>query len=243
MRGHALIDTVAVVIPAHDEEDLLGECLESIRIASRTARGLVGEVRVRVVLDACADRSALIAASHRMRTVSIAAHRVGAARRAGVADALRGLDASRLDRVWTAHTDADSVVPPHWLAHQIALANTGAHAVVGTVRPNFADLSPAQIAAWTATHTPGVANGHVHGANLGVRADWLARVGGFKNISEHEDVRLVASLRSAGAVIVPSDEAWVLTSGRLRGRTPGGYARHLREDLVPAHPPLDAITT
>ena len=236
------IDTVAVVIPAHNEEALLEECLASVDRAARAARRKVGEIRVRVVLDACTDRSAAITAQRGVPPVSIMARRVGAARRAGVAAALRDLDPSRLDRVWTAHTDADSVVPRNWIVHQLALANGGADVVVGTVRPDFADLTAEQIRAWKATYTRGVANGHVHGANLGVRADWLELVGGFHPLPEHEDVELVASLRAAGATIVASDAASVRTSGRPIGRTPGGYARYLREDLLRARPTLDAMT-
>lgn len=228
----AAISLVAVVIPVHDEEELLAGCLDSVRRAARTARSRVEGIRVQVVLDACTDRSARIAARHRMPTVSVAARRVGVARAAGVRTILRNVGPVPLTRVWTAHTDGDSVVPPNWITHQLDLADAGAHAMVGTVQPDFADLSPAQIEVWLATHTPGVANGHVHGANLGVRADWLVRVGGFDDAAEHEDVRLVARLRASEATIVASDDACVLTSGRQQGRTPGGYARHLREDLV-----------
>nr|WP_241769914.1 hypothetical protein [Cellulosimicrobium sp. MM] len=38
--------------------------------------------------------------------------------------------------------------------------------------------------------------------------------------------------RAAGARVVADASAEVLTSARLVGRTPGGYARHLREDLL-----------
>ncbi|MBN9182997.1 MAG: glycosyltransferase, partial [Microbacterium sp.] len=80
----AAISLVAVVIPVHDEEELLAGCLDSVRRAARTARSRVEGIRVQVVLDACTDRSARIAARHRMPTVSVAARRVGVARAAGV---------------------------------------------------------------------------------------------------------------------------------------------------------------
>lgn len=240
-HGAAPIGTVVVVIPTHDEEALLEECLMSVKRAARAARRHAGQIHVRVALDACTDRSAQITARLGVPAVSLMARRVGDARRAGIAAAFRDLNPSRLDRVWTAHTDADSVVPGNWIIHQLALANQGVDVVVGTVRPDFADLTSEQIRAWKATYTPGVANGHVHGANLGVRADWLERVGGFRSVAEHEDVELVAALRCAGATIVASDEASVRTSGRPVGRTPGGYARYLREDLLRLRPTIEAM--
>lgn len=228
------IDALVVVVPAHNEEELLASCLASLEIATLAARGVVERIEVVVVLDACTDGSGEIARAAGVRVVETDARSVGVARAAGVAAGLGELVDVGHRHVWTAHTDADSSVPPHWLTHQLALARRGAHAVVGTVRPNFDDLSPEQTEAWWATHTPGTANGHVHGANLGLRADVLLRAGGFPGIPAHEDVRLMDRVRSAGARVVASDAAWVRTSGRAQGRAPEGYARYLREDLTAA---------
>ena len=57
--------------------------------------------------------------------------------------------------------------------------------------------------------------------------------GGYAPLAEHEDVDLVERMRQTGAVCVAADTAWVQTSGRTFGRTDGGYARYLREDLIP----------
>lgn len=226
------IDAIAVVVPVHDEAELLADCLASVEIAARAARGTVARVGVWVVLDACTDESAAIAERFGVTVLTVEHRNVGAARAAGVAAARAEFADVPSARVWTAHTDADSVVPPHWLLLQCAYADDGAEVLIGTVRPDFRDLSAAQVTAWQATHTPGVANGHVHGANLGVRADVLHAAGGFPPIAEHEDVQLVEALRAQGARIEASDAAWVRTSGRQRGRTAGGYARYLREDLL-----------
>lgn len=226
------VGAVAVVVPAHDEEDLLGACLDSVAVAARAARAAGVRVDVHVVLDDCRDRSAVIARRHDVRVHEIHARSVGAARSVGVTAALALLEGLPPEGVWTAHTDADSWVPPNWLIHQLALAREGADVVVGTVRPDFRDLSAEQTAAWWATHTPGAANGHVHGANLGIRASHLLDAGGFPQLSAHEDVRLVERIREAGGRFVATDAAWVRTSGRQHGRAPEGYARYLREDLV-----------
>ena len=91
----------------------------------------------------------------------------------------------------------------------------------------------AQREAWERTHVPGQANGHVHGANLGFRADRYLQAGGYPRLPEHEDVRLVSTLRTLpGIVEEATDACCVLTSGRSVGRTPGGYARYLSDDLI-----------
>lgn len=227
------IRAVGVVVPVHDEQDLLRSCLESLAAAVEVARGRGLRVEVFVVLDACRDASASIAAQYEVSVVTVEARSVGVARAAGVDTAFARLGDIPAEDVWLAHTDADSTVPPNWVVHQTGLADYGADVVVGTVRPDFADLDPAQVRAWLATHSPGVANGHVHGANLGIRGSVYAAAGGFPAAPAHEDVQLVEAARAAGARVVASAGACVQTSGRQVGRAPDGYARHLREDLVP----------
>ena len=217
-----MIRRIGVVIPARDEEERIGRCLASVVEA---AAAVALPVDITVVADGCLDRTVAVARSFRgVRVLEIESSNVGAARAAGARAVLaHGAD-------WIANTDADSTVPPNWLAVQLALAELGHDLVVGTVRPDFAELSDEQVAAWRAGHVAGEPNGHVHGANLGVRASAFLAVGGYRELPEHEDADLVARL--AGARIVASDAAEVVTSGRSIGRTPGGYARYLREDLL-----------
>lgn len=231
-RNPSPVSTLAVVIPVHDEEALLNACLSSVCDAADAARPAVADVAVHVVLDACTDASEQIAADFPVAVHTVDACSVGVARSVGVQAVLRQFAGVPAERMWIAHTDADSAVPRHWLTHQLALAGNGADVIVGTVRPDFRDLSEAQIAAWQARYTPGIANGHVHGANLGTRASSLIEVGGFPPIPAHEDVRLVEQMRRCGAKIIASDDAWVLTSGRQYGRATGGYADYLRTQLV-----------
>jgi glycosyltransferase involved in cell wall biosynthesis len=55
---------IAVLIPAHNEEQLIGACLRSVALAARCA-GLRGEaVQVFVALDRCSDGTAGIVAAH-----------------------------------------------------------------------------------------------------------------------------------------------------------------------------------
>ena len=245
------ISGVAVVVPARDEAELIARCLASIRearllLAGRAAAGGPGaagqgrdeEVRVVtvVVADDCSDDTAAIAAAvPDVTVVETRLRSVGAARSEGarVAFARLAEHGVAADAVWLAATDADSAVPPAWLTSQLDLADReGADVVVGTVRPDFADLSDAQVAAWLSRHTPGRPNGHVHGANLGLRATVYDAAGGFGELDLHEDVELVSRARAAGAVVVASEAGEVLTSGRQVGRTRGGYAGYLANDLL-----------
>ncbi|MCR2763136.1 glycosyltransferase [Microbacterium sp. zg.B48] len=220
------IAAIVVVVPVHDEAALLEACLTSLGTAVAAA-GVRCEVRV--VLDACSDGSAGIAARHPFPVIHADANAVGAARVRGIDAALSALSEVPTPRIWIANTDADSRVPANWLVAQLELAEFGADVVVGTVRPDFDDLTLSHRRLWLDTHIPGAPNGHTHGANLGLRASTYLRAGGFAEVDEHEDVRLVDACRENGAVVRATDAAEVVTSGRLFGRTPGGYAGHLRD--------------
>jgi len=220
------IEAVVIVVPVHDEAALLDRCLRALAMAV-SAVDIPCEVRI--VLDACTDGSASVAARHPFPVVHLAGGAVGAARASGIHRAMANLAHLPPDRVWIANSDADSVVPANWLRDQLDSAEAGADVVVGTVRPDFDDLSPRHRQLWLETHIPGLPNGHTHGANLGLRASTYLAAGGFTPVGEHEDVHLVDACRRIGASIVASDAAEVLTSGRFVGRTPGGYAGYLRD--------------
>jgi glycosyltransferase involved in cell wall biosynthesis len=230
------VKRIAVVVPARNEEQLISRCLLSVVASAERLRTAVGRhsfrIDIVVVADACTDNTATIARSFdEVQVIEAPFARVGAARAAGIASALSG-DAMDPGETWIANTDADSVVPPDWLTHQLGWANAGCDLVVGTVRPDFAELTSDQAESWKASHTGGQALGHVHGANLGFRASTYLAAGGFAPIAEHEDVQLVERAKALGCLSVETDRTEVMTSGRLRGRTPGGYAEHLSNSLV-----------
>jgi hypothetical protein len=227
-------EAVAITVPVNDEAGLLPGCIAGLRatIADAGRRYPHITVAVSFALDRCTDDSADIIHSAGYRAICAVAPGVGAARATAVDEAMLALEGSADHRILIACTDADSVVPQGWLAHLIELADLGADVIVGPVRPSERDLDNERRRAWELTHPDGEANGHVHGANLGVRANFYRAVGGFAPITEHEDVDLVRNVVALGARLRVSDQS-VITSGRLHGRTDGGYAGYLREQLIP----------
>jgi GT2 family glycosyltransferase len=75
---------------------------------------------------------------------------------------------------------------------------------------------------------------HVHGANMGFRADAYWKVGGFRALPTGEDVELVERFEAAGYQICRDPALSVATSARSQGRAPGGFAAHLRKLSRPA---------
>jgi len=234
MVNRSSIDAVAIAIPVNNEASLLPDCIAGILASIGTARRRRPRVQIAVsfALDRCSDDSAKIIRSAGFDAVPSILPGVGATRAAGVAEAMRALDGYADHRVLIASTDADSVVPENWIVHLIDLAKSGADVIVGPVRPSESDLDARRLRAWELTHLDGEAHGHVHGANLGVRANFYRAVGGFAPALEHEDVDLVRNVVALGSRLRVSDLS-VTTSGRLQGRTAGGYAGYLRDQLIP----------
>ena len=231
------IDALHVVVPARNEEKLLPRCLDSIEAAGSRLQAQHPEITISVcvVLDGCTDRSErLVRRRSAVRGLSIDSCSAGAARRHGLDDVARRTPRSSRHTTWVANTDADTLVPPHWLSRQVALATTGLQLVVGTVAPDAADLDASLHAEWWARHDLGEAHPYVHGANLGFTLGAYLSVGGYRALPEHEDVLLVRALRDAGVPWCATDTTRVQTSGRQIGRTPGGFGRYLRHLASPA---------
>lgn len=231
MGDPGTIRRVGVVVPAHDEEAMIGGCLAAVERSASLARaarpGL--EVLVVVVLDRCTDGTAALAAASGACVVTSAGAGVGAARRTGHEVLARWRPLLPAASVWAASTDADTEVPPAWLTQQLEAADDGARLVLGTVRPRAVDLEVGLLRAWEARHPnagPADAVVHVHGANLGVRLDAYLAAGGYPAALEHEDRLLVEALRAQGVLPVAGTRA--VTSGRRQGRVVGGFSGYLR---------------
>ncbi len=222
---------ISVLIPARNEEELLPACLMSV-FAAKAALGEVATTDIIVVSDRSNDRTPKIAAGllkkHGM-VVRIDAGVVGTARRTAAATAMSRYDGPQ-ERWWLASTDADCVVPSFWLTEQLRLANQGVEALAGTVGVlDFAGHT-AQVPELFRNGYLVAADGshsHVHGANLGMRADVYVRAGGWAPLATAEDHDLWRRLRRAGAIADSTNRTQVITSGRRVGRAPLGFAAAL----------------
>lgn len=220
----------AIGIPARDEELLIEGSVRSV-LASADALVDPASVRVVVACDSCSDTTVDVVRSlhredDRIDLVEGRWHSAGAARSAAIRRALDGVLAPRAD-VWVATTDADTVVPIDWLMGHARCWASGDHAVAGVV--DLIDHTEAMGAVFGRHYVLGHdSHGHVHGANLGVRADAYLHVGGVPALALAEDHELWQALRHAGFTCRSSVAIRVATSARLTGRAPGGFADTLR---------------
>lgn len=224
----AVVSELSVVLPAHNEQDLLQDCLDALRAAGRELRRHHPEItyRVIVVLDDCADGSAEIVTASGATAVTVHHQNVGAARRDGVRTAL-AQSISPPEQIWLASTDADCQVPSDWLTGFVDAAARGYHLVAGMVRPT-GDLAPEELRAWNEHHQYVEGHPHVHGANLGIRADVYTRLGGWSALSTGEDVELVQRAEQLPDLpILRTARRPVGTSFRRTGRAPSGFADYL----------------
>jgi len=220
---------IGVVVPAHDEEALIGRCIAALAVAARHP-GLLGEaIEIVVVLDACSDATRAVAESLGATCIDVQARNVGIARAAG-ASALIARGAR-----WLAFTDADSAVAPDWLACQL---ESRADAVCGVVCvDDWGDFGADARARYAARYVDADGHRHIHGASLGVSAAAYLRAGGFPPLRSSEDVELVRRLRGQGATIRWTNSVRVSTSARRVARAPDGFAAHLRRVEQRALPP------
>ena len=226
-----MIRAVGIVVPAANEQDDIGNCLDSLIAARRHLHEVTdGEIDVRivVVLDCCVDGTAAVVGSYPdVESLPCHAGRVGTARALGTESLLAGWDVPRA-RLWLANTDADSVVPRDWLARMVKQAERGAHLVLGTVMP-LPGLPHAAERTWFRLHRLRDGHPHVHGANFGIRADIYAALGGWPRLATGEDLELQQRAQSHGQVrITRTARIPVLTSARTTGRAPGGFSSYLR---------------
>jgi glycosyltransferase involved in cell wall biosynthesis len=210
---------IGVVVPVHNEEGLLAQCIASLQQAARSARLQSEDVEIVLVLDACTDGSAELAQCRGVTTLQIEARNVGAARALGAQHCLaRGAR-------WLAFTDADTVVGAEWLSSQL---EQGCDAVCGTIGvDDWGIYGNAMRRHFAATYSDRDGHRHIHGANLGVSAAAYLRAGGFQSLACSEDVALVEALQKSGASIAWSAQPRVATSARKNFRCAGGFGATL----------------
>jgi hypothetical protein len=216
---------VGVVLPVHDEEELLPGALHALEVAVDTLSPSIS-CRTAIVLDHCRDASWAIARRWGARFGALVIRRecrsVGLARQAGSLALLEHWREMDPAQVWLATTDADSLVPQDWLKVQVEAHSSGADLWAGRV--SVVEES-ATMRRWTERY---MAELHpIHGANLGFSAALYDQLGGFRSLRSGEDRDLHHRAVAAGFCIAYGLRAAVTTSSRRIGRAPRGFARVL----------------
>lgn len=226
------ITHVIVAVPARNEAASIGACLDSIDLAAASSGRSVIAV---VAADTCTDATAAVARSRAgecITTVIVEGswRSASGARGAAVAAGLAAISPLLAPSVWIANTDADCVVPVDWLLRQLHHCGDAGVAVAGIVRLDDSRTHPAVAAGFAALYAAdGPRHRHVHGANLGLRADAYEAAGGWRpHTIVGEDHDLWRRLARGGVARVQPTDVVVTTSSRQRGRLPGGFASNLR---------------
>jgi glycosyltransferase involved in cell wall biosynthesis len=238
--AHLLLRTRAlgVVVPVHNEEELLGEALHSLADAFAELRDVSIATHVVLVFDSCRDASASVARrwheslSRRsplvVSAITCEANSVGVARKLGCAVILEHWNMIDPSMMWIATTDADSRVPRAWLRAQVGYHELGVDLWAGRVA--VSDDEPRRrewLSRWQRQYD---AELHpVHGASLGFNAEKYLVAGGFAPIQTGEDRALVRSLVDSGARAFYDSTLPVVTSPRRTARAPHGFAEALHD--------------
>jgi glycosyltransferase involved in cell wall biosynthesis len=197
---------ISFIIPAHNEELLLGETLRAIELA---ARALAQPFEIIVVDDASVDNTAEIARAHNARVVSVAFRQIARTRNAGARNA---------HGEWFVFVDADTIVTQAVVCAAIAAIRAGA--VGGGCAIRFDGRVPRYAKAMAAIALPLYrALGLAAGCFLFCTREAFQTVGGFdENLFAAEEAAMSLALHRQGRFVVLRDT--VATSGRkLRTHT------------------------
>jgi glucosyl-3-phosphoglycerate synthase len=234
-----------VVVPARDEEALIGACLRALAIQTGATSD---EYEVLLILDRCTDgteaRAREISGAHpslRLHFLDGPGEGSGPARRVGMdAACARLLQVGRPEGL-IACTDADTVVAPDWLAAQLRAVSEGARAIGGRIALADDGTLPDSVAYSHAEHgrlrherllsDPGRLGKAEHwqfsGASLALTAEVYREVGGLEPLTALEDEGLERVLCQHGIPIQRLLSVRVTTSPRLEGRVRRGLSYDL----------------
>ncbi|HTU31144.1 MAG TPA: glucosyl-3-phosphoglycerate synthase [Solirubrobacteraceae bacterium] len=226
-----------VVIPARDEEACVAGCLRAL--ASQTTDAF----EVIVVLDACSDHTAEVAAAvaEDQNLALTLLHGpglgTGPARRIGMDAACRRLHELGLPAGLIATTDADTRPARDWLARQLRHRDHGAAVIAGRIEldPAESDALPAAVRARRERDAaarlrlvhrddPDAAHHHFAGASLSITATAYCSVGGLEPLSALEDEAFAARLLAHRIPILRAPDVLVTTSARTDGRAQRGLS-------------------
>jgi glycosyltransferase involved in cell wall biosynthesis len=252
---------VVVAIPARNEADELGGCLEALGAQQEATPDAVV-----VCLNNCTDASASV-----VREIApslpfvVEALEVRLPRERATAGFARRMAMDRAAELAgpagvVLTTDADGRVAEDWLAGNLAALATGVDAVAGQadIEPHGARLIPAHLHAIDARecayaalvdeiyalvdpdpYDPWPRHDEHSGASIAVTVEAYRRAGGLPPVALAEDRALFAALRMVDARIRHAIGVRVVVSARTVGRAAGGMADTIRRRIAKVDDLLD----
>jgi glycosyltransferase involved in cell wall biosynthesis len=213
---------IAIVIPAHNEAMTIINCLASVQAAIEQLPSTIMAYPL-VVLDSCTDDTLALVKTTGINYISCEYHCVGRVRDMGIRHAITH------GATWLACTDADSVVTTDWLVQQIKhITHQPTDMICGVVSvDNWTHLTSQTREDYNTHYQDMMGHRHIHGANLSFSGEAYLAVGGFAQLSCHEDVDLVKKFETQGYAITWSNHVRVITSSRLAARATEGFAAFL----------------
>ena len=235
---------IAICIPARDESDRLPRLFDAIE---RLVVPPGASIALCLLLDGCIDGSATVCGDYARRSRH-SVHIATVERR----DANAGIARHRAMRLGASvlgaqggvllTTDAHTWPRNDWLLATMAALQEadlivgnvvcgGGHGEDGADRVElyyarlFALRRHADPVPWEATHF----HHHASGANMAMRADIYAALGGFPPLASGEDARLVDDAARAGFRVRHDAASVVHSSARRDGRARDGLAANLRD--------------
>lgn len=236
---------VSVVVPARNEEDLVGSCLRALALQQKISPE---EYEVLLVLDRCTDATrerALEVTEEfpelRLQLLYGPGEGSGHARRVGMEAACERLLGLGRPHALISSTDADTLVAPDWLAAQLEAASRGARAIGGRIELADDGFLPEKVLSWHAERgrlrhqkllsDPGNSGRTEHwqfsGASLALTAAIYREIGGLEPRASLEDEHLEQVLCRQNIPIERLLSVRVTTSARLSGRAKRGLAHDL----------------
>ncbi len=257
---------IAVAVPARNEAERLGACLERLTTLERDDR--VRSLAVVVLANNCEDATVEAAESIaeawpgtvRVRSVTLGAGRANAgwARRLALDAAAEHLQSPH-DVLMS--TDADTWPAPDWVRRTLDHLDRGWDAVAGLARldPGEVRRLPAgyrrrfaQIRRYQASldrlkaardaSEPWPRHFYEGGASMALTLSAYRAIGGAPTPSVGEDKALFDAVRRAGGRVRHPTDVRVVTSARLQGRASGGASDTLaRWGEQPAAAPIEGL--
>lgn len=237
---------LCVVVPARNEEELIGSCLRSLAEQGGVS---YGEYEVLLVLDDCTDdtesRTKDVAASYpalRLHFLHSTGKGSGHARRMGMDGACARLHAVSRPHALIASTDADTIVAPDWISAQFVAAERGARAIGGRIELADDGTVPKELLEWhlaqgnwrhkrllSEAEPSGRTTEHwqFSGASMALTAAVYGMVGGLESNEVLEDEQLERVLRRHRVPTERLLSVRVATSARLVSRAKQGFTRDL----------------